>query len=114
MARTQRLFVGDLQRRRDKKRLRVTLWLNHLVGCRTSHFFLKLPAVERKSSNQFRNHLVGRYRCSVVTVQRRAKGAFVFFFVGLTKRGRFSGGTSSRWWFQIFFIFTPTWGNDPI
>ena len=21
---------------------------------------------------------------------------------------------SSRWWFQTFFIFTPTWGNDPI
>ena len=20
----------------------------------------------------------------------------------------------SRWWFQILFIFTPTWGNDPI
>ena len=20
----------------------------------------------------------------------------------------------SRWWFQIFFIFNPTWGNDPI
>ncbi len=20
----------------------------------------------------------------------------------------------ARWWFQIFFIFTPTWGNDPI
>ena len=20
----------------------------------------------------------------------------------------------SRWWFQIFFIFTPTWGNDSI
>ena len=20
----------------------------------------------------------------------------------------------SRWWFQICFIFTPTWGNDPI
>ena len=20
----------------------------------------------------------------------------------------------SRWWFQLFFIFTPTWGNDPI
>ena len=18
------------------------------------------------------------------------------------------------WWFQIFFMFTPTWGNDPI
>ena len=23
-------------------------------------------------------------------------------------------GTKSRWWFQIFFIFTPIWGNDPI
>ena len=22
--------------------------------------------------------------------------------------------TSARWCFQIFFIFTPTWGNDPI
>ena len=22
--------------------------------------------------------------------------------------------TSSRWWFQGFFIFTHTWGNDPI
>ena len=21
---------------------------------------------------------------------------------------------SSRWWFQIFYIFTPTWRNDPI
>ena len=20
---------------------------------------------------------------------------------------------SPRWWFPIFFIFTPTWGNDP-
>ena len=20
----------------------------------------------------------------------------------------------TRWWFQIFFIFTPTWGNGPI
>ncbi len=20
----------------------------------------------------------------------------------------------TRWWFQIFFIFTPIWGNDPI
>ena len=22
--------------------------------------------------------------------------------------------TLTRWWFQIFFIFTPTWGDDPI
>ena len=24
------------------------------------------------------------------------------------------GGRISRWWFQTFFIFTLTWGNDPI
>ena len=22
--------------------------------------------------------------------------------------------TLPRWWFQIFFMFIPTWGNDPI
>ena len=22
--------------------------------------------------------------------------------------------TATRWWFQIFFMFTPIWGNDPI
>ena len=22
--------------------------------------------------------------------------------------------SKTRWWFQMFFIFTPTWGNDPI
>ena len=22
--------------------------------------------------------------------------------------------TNTGWWFQIFFIFTPAWGNDPI
>ena len=25
-----------------------------------------------------------------------------------------SEGILTRWWFQIFFIFTRTWGNDPI
>ena len=20
----------------------------------------------------------------------------------------------TRWWFQVFFIFTPTWGDDPV
>ena len=26
----------------------------------------------------------------------------------------FSHQTKTRWWFQIFFIFFPTWENDPI
>ena len=24
------------------------------------------------------------------------------------------GQPKSRWWFQMFYMFTPTWGNDPI
>ena len=24
------------------------------------------------------------------------------------------GAQNTRWWFQIFFVFTATWGNDPI
>ena len=27
---------------------------------------------------------------------------------------RCSNSNKSRWWFQIFFIFIPTWGNNPI
>ena len=30
-------------------------------------------------------------------------------FIGVLKFLKFS-----RWWFQMFFIFNPTWGNDPI
>ena len=28
--------------------------------------------------------------------------------------GIFSSRVTTRWWFQIFFIFTPTWGRFPI
>ena len=27
---------------------------------------------------------------------------------------RHSGYIDTGWWFQIFFIFIPIWGNDPI
>ena len=30
------------------------------------------------------------------------------------KAGQFSRGISTRWWFQILFMFIPIWGNDPI
>ena len=58
--------------------------------------------------------------------------SWCFFYVGngwysLSFRGAFFAKTvhpgtkmwnimssTSRWWFQIFFIFIPTWGNDPI
>ena len=26
----------------------------------------------------------------------------------------FGGQILTRWWFQFFFMFIPTWGNDPI
>jgi len=32
-----------------------------------------------------------------------------------SKGGRFWGGEPiARWWFQILFIFNPTWGKVPI
>ena len=36
-----------------------------------------------------------------------------FFFVPLFSL-ILSMTSPTGWWFQIFFIFTPTWGNDPI
>ena len=39
--------------------------------------------------------------------------------LGFTAKGAKCGGTFGRfpnktgWWFQIFFIFTPTWGRFP-
>ena len=31
-----------------------------------------------------------------------------------SNHGVFFLALSARWWFQIFFMFTSTWGNDPI
>ena len=33
--------------------------------------------------------------------------------IALKKMGK-AENNYTRWWFQIFFIFTPIWGNDPI
>ena len=40
-----------------------------------------------------------------------SKGEFVGRVRGLVEMRT---GWYSEWWFQIFFIFNPTWGNDPI
>ena len=29
-------------------------------------------------------------------------------------RTKISHDSIAGWWFQIFFIFTPTWGDDPV
>ena len=34
-------------------------------------------------------------------------------FLFLRRRDVVDLSSVSRWWFQILFIFTPTWGNDP-
>ena len=51
---------------------------------------------------------------------RRQRVAMVRAGLGTMDRWGISRGgghledhPSSRWWFQIFFIFIPTWGNDP-
>ena len=50
---------------------------------------------------------------------RRWKGFEKFGDAKVTQSPNFflvshQGWQFSRWWFQFFFIFTPTWGNDPI
>ena len=44
---------------------------------------------------------------------------FRYIFVGESLNASFRGvwmsrDNLSRWWFQIFYMFTPIWGNDPI
>ena len=63
------------------------------------------------------------YRCFRSTVSQEGLKPVVFekqkSIGGLwTEDGKVREGDlkqpKTRWWFQIFFIFTPTWGNDPI
>ena len=51
--------------------------------------------------------------CVVAVLQRGARGPAA---EGKGAAGIVTGKTNtlSGWWFQIFFIFAPTWGNDPI
>ena len=41
----------------------------------------------------------------MVEISTNPSYGYVFVYLGKIKTG---------WWFQIFLIFTPTWGNDPI
>ena len=40
--------------------------------------------------------------------------AVIFQEIHKGQKGKHHGRSLSRWWFQIFFIFIPTWGDDPI
>jgi len=52
------------------------------------------------------NHYNDPYQATSTTESRR-----VFFVAQL----KFCFGSSLiRWWFSMFFMFTTTWGNDPI
>ena len=44
-------------------------------------------------------------------ISQETAGSYVKAVSALTKQHR--GWSRSRWWFQIFFIFTPTWGRFP-
>ena len=44
-----------------------------------------------------------------------ANGRLVRFKFWYSKKcGQVMSNCQNRWWFQIFLIFTPTWGKDPI
>ena len=63
--------------------------------------------------------LVGQIMTSFTTstgfIQQAATGWKSPKFGALREFQKLAPKTSkTRWWFQTFFIFTPTWGNDPI
>ena len=68
----------------------------------------KIPI--RKEDSMLRNHRFGHENSDF----RRGE----LFFDPLLFRGwmtmLYKDIWYTSWWFQIFFIFTPTWGNDPI
>ena len=57
------------------------------------HCGMQLVSVWSKHEFTLRGELLARHHLSMICSGRQL---------------------NTRWWFQIFFIFTPIWGNDPI
>ena len=87
------------------------IWWLHLYRYRVASSFWM---VWRTSLNRFSSH-----RRDVSKVTKRSRLAVQHFFFATSREftNTIKGSTwvyQTRWWFQTFFIFTPTWGNDPI
>ena len=57
--------------------------------------------------------------CSYVLKWCRIEGMTRYNLISWSEMSRFGTGNEeitcmTGWWFQIFFIFIPTWGNDPV
>ena len=56
--------------------------------------------------------LIWQQTIAIIETQQIFKGAIVGCRIFL--RPILDTSSTTRWWFQTFFIFTTTWGNDPI
>ena len=61
----------------------------------------------KKTTAFFGSHLIAP--CSHTGVSQKPTSTVRIWYLDTSAKKRFAG-----WWFQIFFICTPIWGNDPI
>ena len=99
--------------------------LDSLELLQQKHVFLLLQNV-RTNSKVFLTSIVGTLQVQQGHQGRRRGEPRAFVAVRKKNNGKKLGSKSfantfqaleeisSRWWFQRFFIFIPTWGNDPI
>ena len=80
------------------------------------------------ASEQIEQHFLSRWRANEKLVGGWfALARFIYLLPGFLRKGGVRwmrknpiygvdrhATNMTRWWFQIFFMFTPTWGNDPI
>ena len=59
----------------------------------------------------FLDKAVFSYFCLLSKISNSSQS---FFHSKIVSKCCFLHHVGSRWWFQIFYIFTPTWNNDPI
>ena len=49
-----------------------------------------------------------------VQTPHKSKVLALFFPPHVSRPKKDLSESPTRWWFQTFFIFSPTWGDDPI
>ena len=49
-----------------------------------------------------------------VQTPHKSKVLAFFFSRHVSRPKKDLSESPTRWWFQTFFIFSPTWGDDPI
>ena len=95
------LLLSDLLRgaKNKKKKILFTGWVQNLLLTPTSKNVAKKTSGSRNAPQLLKSS-VGHQQYQMNSIRMHP------WFFGHSRR--------TRWWFETFFIFTPTWGNDPI